>query len=218
MEGLLQQSTTGRDIYSNLQEAKAGIGSAGAGGMRAYASVFDRPERTTGARGGCGSAHASSRSPLWRRGDHRQPGGGASAGDGRRGRFAGAQTYPRLSTAHWEGPGGDRSYWHGFRHSLMPPSWSTAPGGRSTAPGGRSTAPGGRSTTAKSSAKSSAKQRCGMVWRAIRRRGWTSNKKHWQPVTATRRRARPAGARQAPTPHSTPRSSSLATKAARPSP
>jgi len=53
------------------------------------------------------------------------------------------------------------------------------------------------------------------MWRAIRRLGWTHKKKHWQPVSATRRRARP-GARQSPT--STPSSSSLSTKAARTSP
>ena len=53
------------------------------------------------------------------------------------------------------------------------------------------------------------------MWRAIRRLGWTYKKKHWQPVSATRRRARP-GARQSPS--STPSSSSLSTKAARTSP
>ena len=29
------------------------------------------------------------------------------------------------------------------------------------------------------------------MWRAIRRLGWTQNKRHWQPVSATRRRAAP---------------------------
>ena len=29
------------------------------------------------------------------------------------------------------------------------------------------------------------------MWRAIRRLGWTQKKRHWQPVSATRRRAAP---------------------------
>src|SRR5678815_5297593 len=38
------------------------------------------------------------------------------------------------------------------------------------------------------------------LWRAIRRLGWTHQKRHWQPVSATRRRA-PPGVR--PQPNST---------------
>ena len=49
------------------------------------------------------------------------------------------------------------------------------------------------------------------MWRAIRRLGWTYKKKHWQPVSATRRRAQPGGR---PRPSSTPSSSSLSTKVA----
>ena len=52
------------------------------------------------------------------------------------------------------------------------------------------------------------------MWRAIRRLGWTHKKRHWQPANATRRRAAP-GVR--PQPSSTRSSSSLSTKAARPS-
>ena len=48
-------------------------------------------------------------------------------------------------------------------------------------------------------------------WRAIRRLGWTYKKRHWQPVSATRRRAQPGGR---PQPSSTPSSSSWSTKAA----
>src|SRR5215510_14308998 len=53
------------------------------------------------------------------------------------------------------------------------------------------------------------------MWRAIRRLGWTYKKRHWRPVSATRRRAAP-GVR--PQPNSTPSNSSLSTKAARTSP
>ena len=53
------------------------------------------------------------------------------------------------------------------------------------------------------------------MWRAIRRLGWTHKKRHWQPASATRRRAAP-GVR--PQPSLTPSSSSLSTKAARTSP
>ena len=49
------------------------------------------------------------------------------------------------------------------------------------------------------------------MWRAIRRLGWTHKKKHWQPVSATRRRAA-RGVRQSPS--ATHSSSSLSTKAA----
>jgi len=35
------------------------------------------------------------------------------------------------------------------------------------------------------------------MWRAIRRLGWTQNKRHWQPANATRRRAPPGGRRLA---------------------
>ncbi|HZC76739.1 MAG TPA: hypothetical protein VE258_03270 [Ktedonobacterales bacterium] len=49
------------------------------------------------------------------------------------------------------------------------------------------------------------------MWRAIRRLGWTHKKRHWQPASATRRRATP-GARQRPS--STLSSSSLSTRAA----
>src|SRR5215469_3061433 len=44
------------------------------------------------------------------------------------------------------------------------------------------------------------------MWRAMRRLGWTHKKRHWQPASATRRRAQP-GAR--PRPNSTHSSSSL---------
>src|SRR6478672_386014 len=43
------------------------------------------------------------------------------------------------------------------------------------------------------------------MWRAIRRLGWTHKKRHWQPVSATRRRATPGGKRS---PRATPSSSS----------
>src|SRR5215468_5338394 len=49
------------------------------------------------------------------------------------------------------------------------------------------------------------------MWRAIRRLGWTHQKRHWQPVSATSRRAKP-GVR--PRPSSTRSSSSLLTKVA----
>src|SRR5689334_16466856 len=48
------------------------------------------------------------------------------------------------------------------------------------------------------------------LWRAIRRLGWTHKKRHWQPVSATRRRAQPGGR---PPLNSTRRSSSLSTRA-----
>ena len=48
------------------------------------------------------------------------------------------------------------------------------------------------------------------MWRAIRRLGWTHKKKHWQPASATRRRATP-GAK--PLPRSTQSSWSLSTRA-----
>src|SRR5678815_1152962 len=50
------------------------------------------------------------------------------------------------------------------------------------------------------------------LWRAIRRLGWTHQKRHWQPANATRRRA-PPGVR--PQLSLTRSSSSLSTKAAR---
>src|SRR6185369_13461414 len=50
------------------------------------------------------------------------------------------------------------------------------------------------------------------MWRAIRRLGWTHKTRHWQPVSATRRRAQP-GVR--PRPNWTRSNSSLSTKAAR---
>jgi transposase len=53
------------------------------------------------------------------------------------------------------------------------------------------------------------------MWRAIRRLGWTHKKRHWQPASATRRRA-PPGAKRSP--RSTPSSSSLSMKAAPTSP
>src|SRR5258708_6344165 len=53
------------------------------------------------------------------------------------------------------------------------------------------------------------------TWRAIRRLGWTPRKRHWQPASATRRRA-PPGVR--PLPSSTRSSSSLSTRAAAISP
>jgi transposase len=50
------------------------------------------------------------------------------------------------------------------------------------------------------------------MWRALHRLGWTHKKRHWQPVSATRRRARRGGNRS---PRATRSSSSLSTKAAR---
>ena len=47
-------------------------------------------------------------------------------------------------------------------------------------------------------------------WRAIRRLGWTQNKRHGQPANATRRRAQPGGR---PQPSSTHSNSSWSTKA-----
>ena len=49
------------------------------------------------------------------------------------------------------------------------------------------------------------------MWRAMRRLGWTQKKRHWQPVSATRRRAAPGGRRS---PRATPRSSSSSMRAA----
>jgi transposase len=49
------------------------------------------------------------------------------------------------------------------------------------------------------------------MWRAMRRLGWTHKKRHWQPASATRRRATP-GAKRSPS--STRSSSSLSTQAA----
>src|SRR6478609_1736144 len=49
------------------------------------------------------------------------------------------------------------------------------------------------------------------MWRAIRRLGWTHKKRHWQPVSATRRRATPGGKRS---PRATPSSSSSSTRRA----
>ena len=53
------------------------------------------------------------------------------------------------------------------------------------------------------------------MWRAIRRLGWTHKKRHWQPASATRRRAKP-GAK--PQPSSTRSSSSSSMRAAPTSP
>ena len=53
------------------------------------------------------------------------------------------------------------------------------------------------------------------MWRAMRRLSWTHKTRHWQPVSATRRRAQPGGR---PRPSSTQRNSSLSTKAAQTSP
>lgn len=50
------------------------------------------------------------------------------------------------------------------------------------------------------------------LWRTLRRLGWTHKKSRWQPASATRKRAQLGGKRS---PSSTPRSSSLSTKAAR---
>ena len=49
------------------------------------------------------------------------------------------------------------------------------------------------------------------MWRAMRRLGWTHKKRHWQPASATRRRARPGGRRS---PSWIPSNSSLSTRAA----
>jgi transposase len=49
------------------------------------------------------------------------------------------------------------------------------------------------------------------MWRAIRRLGWTHKKRHWQPVSATRRSGRP-GARRSP--RATRSSSSSSTRVA----
>jgi transposase len=58
----------------------------------------------------------------------------------------------------------------GWRPLLRPPYWSTVPGGRSNMVSSPSEA---------------------TLWRAIRRLGWTQNKRHWQPASATRRRVPP---------------------------
>ncbi|HEV2459551.1 MAG TPA: helix-turn-helix domain-containing protein [Ktedonobacterales bacterium] len=50
------------------------------------------------------------------------------------------------------------------------------------------------------------------MWRATHRLGWTHNKRHWRPASATRRRALPGASRS---PSSTPSNSSLSTRAAR---
>jgi transposase len=49
------------------------------------------------------------------------------------------------------------------------------------------------------------------MWRTLRRLGWTHKKRHWQPVSVTRKRAQP-GAKRSPL--SIQRSLSLSTKAA----
>jgi transposase len=49
------------------------------------------------------------------------------------------------------------------------------------------------------------------MWRAMRRLGWTHKKRHWQPVSATRRSGRPGGSRS---PRAIPSSSSLLMRAA----
>lgn len=49
------------------------------------------------------------------------------------------------------------------------------------------------------------------MWRTLRRLGWTHKKRHWQPVSVTRKRAQPGGR---PRPSSTHSSSSLSTRAA----
>jgi transposase len=49
------------------------------------------------------------------------------------------------------------------------------------------------------------------MWRAMRRLGWTHKKRHWQPVSATKRRG-PRGGK--PSPPAIPSSSSLSTRAA----
>ena len=49
------------------------------------------------------------------------------------------------------------------------------------------------------------------MWRAIRRLGWTHKKSHWQPASATRRRAPPG---ERPRLSSSRSNSSLSTKAA----
>lgn len=47
------------------------------------------------------------------------------------------------------------------------------------------------------------------MWRAMRRLGWTHKKRHWQPVSATRKRGRPGGSRS---PSWTPSNWSLSMK------
>jgi len=49
------------------------------------------------------------------------------------------------------------------------------------------------------------------MWRTLRRLGWTHKKRHWQPASGTRKRARRGGQQS---PNSTRSSSSLSTKAA----
>ena len=49
------------------------------------------------------------------------------------------------------------------------------------------------------------------MWRAIRRLGWTREKSHWRPASATSRRARPGAQRS---PRATPSGSSSSTRAA----
>jgi transposase len=49
------------------------------------------------------------------------------------------------------------------------------------------------------------------MWRAIRRLGWTHQKRRWQPASATRRRARPGAKRS---PRAMPSGSSSSTRAA----
>jgi transposase len=49
------------------------------------------------------------------------------------------------------------------------------------------------------------------MWRSIRRLGWTHKKSHWQPASATSRRAPPGGRRS---PHATRSGSSSSTRAA----
>src|SRR5215831_339185 len=47
------------------------------------------------------------------------------------------------------------------------------------------------------------------LWRAIRRLGWTHQKRHWQPASATRRRGQPG---EKPSPRAIRSSSSLSTR------
>ena len=115
----------------------------------AYACLFDRPERTLGARGGCGSAHARSCAPLWSGGNHCQTRSRATARD----RLTGAQAHPGRPRA------------------------IVANRTRSCAPGWKRPPSDGAGAVRLVGGADGAGAEEATLWRAIRRLGWTHNKR-----------------------------------------
>jgi rubredoxin len=97
LPGMRSSQVCGAPRYAELP----GMRSSQVCGAPRYACLFDRPERTPGARGGSGSAHARSRAPLWSGREYGETRRGATARDG----FPGAQTDFRLPAPHWPGAG-----------------------------------------------------------------------------------------------------------------